>query len=134
MIRQLARRAEEGTPFHRMAVLYGARSPYATLVREELQLAQIPVSGPNSVPLSRSAAGRTLNGLLDLCGSEFKRHEVMSWVTCCPVRLPGGRTTAASAPAIGTPSPERPESSAEFPSGPCAWTATPRRSGDPATS
>ncbi len=91
VIRQLASRAENGMPFHRMAVLYGARSPYETLVREELQLAQIPVSGPNSVPLSKSAVGKTLKGLLDLCGGEFKRHDVMAWLMGCPVRLPGGQ-------------------------------------------
>ena len=98
VIRQLARRAEEGMPFHRMAVLYGARSPYATLVREELELAHIPASGPDSTPLSRSAAGRTLGGLLDLCGSDFKRGDVMAWLMGCPLRLPGGQNDGRFSP------------------------------------
>ena len=97
-IRQLACRAEQGTPFHRMAVLYGARSPYATLVREELELAHIPVSGPGSTPLSRSAAGRTLEGLLDLCGGEFRRRDVMAWLMSCPVRPSGGQDAGRFSP------------------------------------
>ena len=88
-IRQLVRRAEQGTPFHRMAVLYGARTPYETLVREELELAGIPTSGPDGAPLARTAVGRVLTGLLDLSGGEFKRHDVMAWLTGSPVRVPG---------------------------------------------
>ena len=98
VIRQLARRAEEGTPFHRMAVLYGARSPYATLVREELELAHIPASGPDSTPMSRSAVGRTIEGLLDLCGSDFKRRDVMALLMGCPLRLTGGQDEGRFSP------------------------------------
>ena len=86
VIRQLAHRAEQGTPFHRMAVLYGARAPYNTLVSEELQLAGIPVSGPNASALADTAVGRTLRGLLGLSGGEFKRHDVMDWLMSCPVQ------------------------------------------------
>ena len=88
VIRQLAHRVEQGMPFHRMAVLYGARTPYDTLVREELELAGIPVSGPNASPLARTSAGRTLKGLVGLSGGEFKRHDVMDWLMGCPVRVP----------------------------------------------
>lgn len=88
-IRQLARQAEEGTPFHRMAVLYGTRTPYETLVREELQLAGLPTSGPDGAPLARTAVGRVLRGLLDLSGGDFNRHEVMEWLVGSPVQIPG---------------------------------------------
>ncbi len=88
-IRQLARRAEGDAPLHRMAVLYGARTPYETLVREELELAGFPTAGPDGTSLARTAVGRVLRGLLDLYGSEFKRHDVMAWLTGCPVRVPG---------------------------------------------
>ena len=98
VIRQLVYKAEQGTPFHRMAVLYGARTPYDTLVREELELAKIPVSGPNASPLVRTAVGRTLQGLLGLSGGEFKRHEVMDWLTGCPVRVPGNQEQGAFSP------------------------------------
>ena len=98
VIRQLAHRAEQGMPFHRMAVLYGARTPYDTLVREELELAGIPVSGPNASPLARTSAGRTLKGLLGLSGGEFKRHDVMDWLMSCPVRVPGGQDHGSYSP------------------------------------
>ncbi len=86
VIRQIVHRAEQGTPFHRMAVLYGAATPYSTLVREELQLSGIPVSGPNPSPLGGAAAGRTLTGLMQLSGSGLPRDRVMSWLMACPVR------------------------------------------------
>ena len=98
VIRQLAHRAEQGMPFHRMAVLYGARTPYETLVREELELAGIPVSGPNASPLTRTSAGRTLRGLLGLSGGEFKRHDVMDWLMGCPVQVPGDHDYGSYSP------------------------------------
>ena len=98
VIRQLAHRAEQGTPFHRMAVLYGARTPYDTLVTEELQLAGIPVSGPNASPLASTVVGRTLKGLVGLSGSEFKRQDVMGWLMGCPVRVPDGHNHGSFSP------------------------------------
>ena len=88
VVRQIVHQAEQGTPFHRMAILYGAPTPYNTLVREELLLASIPLSGPNPTPLGRTAAGRTLTGLLQLSASEFPRDRVMAWLMACPVRPP----------------------------------------------
>ena len=98
VIRQLAHRAEQGTPFHRMAVLYGARAPYNTLVSEELQLAGIAVSGPNASALANTAVGRTLRGLLALSGSEFKRHDVMDWLMSCPVETRGSHDKESHGP------------------------------------
>ena len=66
-IRRIAQEArEEGTPFHRMAILYRMDNPYASLVRDELRLADMPVAGPDRRTLADSAAGRTLTGLLDM--------------------------------------------------------------------
>ena len=45
VIRRIMQRAESGTPFHRMAVLYRKEAPYGTLIREELALAGVPVRG-----------------------------------------------------------------------------------------
>ena len=50
VIRQIAHKAETGTPFHRVAVLYGAATPYNTLVREELQLSAFPCLGQTLPP------------------------------------------------------------------------------------
>ncbi len=86
VIRHMMKQAESGTPFHRMAVLYGKPEPYGTLVRSELEAAQIPVAGANPGTLGDSAVGRTLTGLLELNDDDFKRDSVMSWLTSCPVK------------------------------------------------
>ncbi len=89
VIRQIARRAESGTPFHRIAILYRKPSPYSSLIREELELAKLPVAGPDTTPLYQTAVGRALIGLMNLAGGDFSRDDVMSWLTGCPVRPPG---------------------------------------------
>ena len=97
-IREIVNRAELGTPFHRMAVLYGAQTPYNTLVREELQLAGIPVSGPNPFPLAQTAVGRTLMGLMKLSDGRLSRDTMMNWLMGCPVRPPGNSDSAQFSP------------------------------------
>ena len=89
-IRRIAQEVrEEGTPFHRMAILYRMDNPYASLVRDELRMAGIPMAGPDRQTLADSAAGRTLMGLLGMPEGEFRRADVMEWLTSCPVRPPG---------------------------------------------
>ncbi|MDO8751543.1 MAG: PD-(D/E)XK nuclease family protein, partial [Dehalococcoidia bacterium] len=88
VLRHLMRAAQEGVPFHRMAVLYRQPTPYAALVQEELSLSEVPMAGPGNVPLAETAAGRTLVGLVRLVGSDFPRSEVMAWLTGCPVVAP----------------------------------------------
>ena len=78
--------AKRQTPFHKMAVLYRIRDPYAALIHHELQEAGIPVAGPGTDLLQNTASGRTLMGLLDLAEGEFPRARVMAWLTGCPVR------------------------------------------------
>ncbi len=93
VIRQVIKETiENKTPFHRMAVLYRLDSPYSTLIPDELDMAGIPVSGPGIKTLAESGAGRVLLGLLRLAGSNFRRSEVMSWLTACPVAPYHGRT------------------------------------------
>ena len=88
-IRGIARKArEKGTSFNRMAVLYRMDNPYASLVRDELRMAGIPVAGPDRQTLADSAAGRTLTGLLRMSERDFRRADVMEWLTSCPVRPP----------------------------------------------
>ncbi len=92
VIRQIMRLAREnGTPFHRMAVLYRADHPYGTLIPDELRLAGIPIAGPSRESLADTGVGRTLLGLLDMADREFRRADVMAWLTGCPVRPPVGR-------------------------------------------
>ena len=93
VIRQIiAEASANGTPFHRMAILYRADNPYASLIPDELRLAGIPMAGPGVDTLADTAAGRTLLGLMALAEGEFRRDDVMSWLTGCPVSPPAGRT------------------------------------------
>ena len=93
VIRQIVAEASaNGTPFHRMAILYRADNPYASLIPDELRLAGIAMAGPGVDTLADTAAGRTLLGLMTLAEGEFRRDDVMSWLTGCPVSPPAGRT------------------------------------------
>ena len=90
VIRQVVREAEENrTPLHRMAIVYRAADPYATMIRDELRMAGIPMAGPDAETLGNAAVGRTLRGLLSLPGSDFQRADVMAWMSGCPVRPRG---------------------------------------------
>ena len=85
VIRSLMSRAESGVPFRRMGVLYRQSAPYGSLIREEMELAGIPTSGPSGARLADSGAGRLLTGLMELAEGEFSRSAVTSWLTACPV-------------------------------------------------
>jgi hypothetical protein len=87
-IRHMLKASQDGVPFHRMAVLYRKTEPYGVLIREEMELAGLPVAGPDTTPLSQRAAGRTLLGLLKLSTGELSRDAVMAWLTSCPIRSP----------------------------------------------
>ena len=93
VIRQIIEEATaRGTPFHRMAILYRAENPYGSLIPAELDLAGIPMAGPGGDTLASTGPGRTLAGLLDLADGTFRREDVMSWLTGCPISPPYGRT------------------------------------------
>ena len=84
--RAVALAAHEGTPFHRMTVLYWQREPYASLIAEQFAMSDVPTAGPSARRLSATPAGRTVKGLIDLAGGDLPRDEVMRWLTSCPVR------------------------------------------------
>ena len=93
VIRQIVREAHERkTPFHQMAVLYRMESPYASLIPDELAMAGIPVAGPAKGTLAETGVGRTLLGILRLADGQFRRSDVMTWLTGAPVQPPAGRT------------------------------------------
>ncbi len=97
VIRQVMREVEENhTPLRRIAVLYRMADPYASLIRDELRMAGIPMAGPVRETLADTGPGRTLIGLLDLCGGPFPRPEVMAWLSGCPVRNPAATGTGFS--------------------------------------
>ena len=98
VIRRIMQRAEDGTPFHRMAVLYRKDAPYGTLIREELALARIPVAGPNTASLADTAVGSSLIGLLGMQEADFSRDTVMAWLTGSPLKPPSGIDPASFNP------------------------------------
>ena len=86
VVRDIASAAHEGTPFHRMAVLYWQREPYASLIAEQFTMAKIPAAGPTAGRLASTPVGRMVKGMVDLAGGDLPRDEVMRWLTSCPVR------------------------------------------------
>lgn len=97
VIRNIFRQLSDGTPLHRIAILYRQANPYAALIPEELELAGLPLAGPNPLSLAQTPAGRALTGILSLAqgiqaggGRELPREEVAAWLTSCPLRFPGG--------------------------------------------
>ncbi len=119
VIRQIVAEAgETGTPFHRMAVLYRMENPYGAAIRDELALAGIPMAGPGRDTLGDTPAGRTLTGMLELSGNDFRRDEVMEWLTSCPVR-PDRASAGHSSPGHSNPG--------QF--SPSQWDAVSRRAG-----
>ena len=87
VIRRIANRARDGTPFSRIAVLY-RKLDYGKIIAEEMELAGIPIAGPGRTTLAETAVGRTLTGLMELADGDLRRGQVTSWLTGCPVRSP----------------------------------------------
>ena len=87
IVRDIARRSETGTPFHKIAVLYRQREPYASLISTQLALAGMPTAGPDPAPLSSTPSGRSLLGMLAVMNSDLSRSEVLKWLSECPVKV-----------------------------------------------
>ena len=88
VIRRVMTHAERGTPFHRIAVLYRQLAPYGTLIRQELELAGVPLAGPDQTTLASTAVGRALIGLMEIAEGGFARGTVTTWFTGSPIRSP----------------------------------------------
>ena len=83
--RSLLRAAEDGIPLWRQAVVHPPNDRYRRVVHRQLAAAELPICGTSPVTLAQSATGRTLLGLLDLAGGEWRRAEVMRWLAVAPV-------------------------------------------------
>ncbi|MGQ0803033.1 MAG: PD-(D/E)XK nuclease family protein [Actinomycetota bacterium] len=88
VLRSIVERAGRGVPLHRLAVLYRDADPYARLVRELFDAAEVAWSGPATRRLADSVAGRVLLGLLALADRGFRRDEVAAWMASGPVLDP----------------------------------------------
>jgi len=99
-IRHIAKCAESGIPFHRLALLYRNVDPYAELIKSQLELAQIPAAGPDPVPLRDSAAGKLLLYLIEVFESDFAHESVMRWIAEAPVHTGKGGELASHETAL----------------------------------
>ncbi len=95
-VRELTAHAAAGTPLSRLALLYTAVDPYASIIQEHLEAAELPFSATGHRPLARSLAGRTMLRLLGLVESGMERAAVITLVGSAPLRLPDGRPVPAS--------------------------------------
>ena len=95
-LRLIMDRLAQGTPLHRIAVLYPLVQPYALLAHEQFAGADVPHNGPAVRTLGQTIAGKTLLGLLRLREQEFRRDVVMDWLSAAPViEVEGGRAAPA---------------------------------------
>jgi len=85
-----------GVPLGRMAVLYTAADPYASLLSEQLDAADLPWCGPGRRPLATSAAGRFLLRLLGLQQGGLDRASVMALLASAPITFDGQPVPLAS--------------------------------------
>ena len=87
VVRDIARRSEEGMSFNKMAILYRQSEPYSSLIASQLRLSGIPVAGPDPTPISHTPPGRALLNMLDAINSGLSRPEVLKWLSESPVKL-----------------------------------------------
>lgn len=86
--RELLAAARAGVAFHEMAIVVAEPAEYAPLLLEIFGTLGLPLFLPDGVPVSRSACGRALSGLLALPGLEWSREEVMDLLRSAPLDLP----------------------------------------------
>ena len=96
VVRRIIAVADEA-PFHRIAVAHRQESPYASLLRQELDFAGIPFAGIPRRTLADTGAGRFLRGALALVASmggnanadpAIDREQFIDLIMSCPVRFP----------------------------------------------
>ena len=96
VVRRIIASADD-VPFHRIAVVHRQESPYASLLRQELDFAGITSSGVPRRTLADTGAGRFLLGALALIASmdggadaepTIDREQFIDLVMSCPVQFP----------------------------------------------
>ena len=94
VIRRIA--ADADTPYHRVAVIYRQDNPYAALLRQEMDFANIPYSGAEYRSLGDTPTGRRLSGFAAMAAADtadtadgvVDRERLIEWITAAPVRYP----------------------------------------------
>jgi len=96
VVREIVNLARCGKRFAQLAVVFEDDN-YASRIAEALDLAGIPVSGPDRSALSDTPEGQFVTGLLDIFQSDFNRLDLTAWLSTSPVNHPGsGRSVPAS--------------------------------------
>lgn len=74
-------------PGPRLAVLYTARSPYASLLHDRFAEAGIVFNGPGVRPLRDRATADAFLTLLTLDAADLRRRELFDWLGRAPIRI-----------------------------------------------
>ncbi len=97
VLRRIVRLAGDGTPFHRIAVLYRQAEPYAALLRLQLEHAGIPIAGPDTARLRDTPAGKLVTLLLRVFRTDLSREAAMTLIAETPFRTGRGEDLASQA-------------------------------------
>ena len=89
IVRDLVRRAEAGTLFHKIAIFYRHAGAYGPMIRSQLKLAGIPAAGPDPSSLKDSPAGRMIDFLIGVYESDYGRDAVMACAAESPLKVSG---------------------------------------------
>ncbi len=92
--RRLVEAAAGGIPLWEQAVIHPPSTRYSRLVHGRLERAGLPTSGPSPRFLVETAAGRATLGLLDLASGEWRRNELMDWLSAAPITTGPGQRRA----------------------------------------
>ncbi|CAN5293903.1 hypothetical protein BH20ACT5_BH20ACT5_07570 [soil metagenome] len=88
--RDLIATLHDGTPAHRIAVLYAAQVPYARLLHEHLRAADVAVNGPGIRPVHERATVRAYLEILALPEHDLPRADLFRALAEAPIRRPSG--------------------------------------------
>ena len=96
-LRSILAAADAGVALWDQAVFHPPGPTYARILRQGLAEAGVAANGPERGRLHRFLAGRALLALLELAaGGEWRRHEVIAWLSSAPIATaPGGPVVPA---------------------------------------
>ncbi|MGQ0826684.1 MAG: PD-(D/E)XK nuclease family protein [Actinomycetota bacterium] len=97
VVRGVVAAMRDGVPLERMAVCYASADPYARLLHEHLDFADIPHNGVSVRALHDSVLGRALLRLLALPDAGFRRDDVFALLAAAPMLDGRGRRAPAAA-------------------------------------
>ena len=96
IVRAVVDAMREGVPLERMAVLYASDEPYARLLHEHFDLAEIAHNGATTRSMSDSVLGRGLRRFFALVDTGFARDDVCGLFASAPLLDGRGRPVPAA--------------------------------------